>query len=260
MKTIFLLCYLLLTATTAAFSQVVASVNLSGDLKTEPGVSNEVTVSVKNTQKVAIIKYKSDYVVTMMYRGSGTAGEAFNMELNLGDPLDPGATRNLKIKFTGPVMPGEYDVDVFLKWGNKTVSNVEKIKFVVAADYGVSLTAKTTSLNVKRGATRFLQLHFTAANSGKTTWPEGNYSFQFSVISSPGGAGTYDKDAFNISPKVLERWDFEPGESDEYDITDFKPPFTAGSYVVKVTVLLNGKPFNAEGASKNFTFKVNVSD
>ncbi len=260
MKTILLLCHLLLTTTIGVFSQVVANVRISGDLEPAPGATNEITIHVKNTQKVAIVKYKSDYTIEMVYRGSTTAGKVFNKEVSLGDPLDPGDIRNMRIRFTGPVLPGEYDVDVLLKWGNKTVSNVCRATFVIAADYTASINVKTIALNIKRGVTRTTPIRLTATNNGRTTWPEGNYSFQLSVVSNPAGASDYDKKTFGITGKTMEKWDFEPGESDEYDIINFNPPYTAGSYKVKVTLLLNGKPFSAEGASENFTFKVNVSN
>jgi hypothetical protein len=258
MKQFFLLTFSFLLISSLAFSQKVATVNTSGSTKIRPGETNYVTVSVKNTQKLAIIKHKTEYTVTMVYKGSGTAGRAFNKEMDLGDPLDPGKTRNFKIQFTGPVLPGEYDVEVFLKWGNETVSNVDKVSFVVAENYEATLTLKTASISVNRSAVRDFDLKFGVTNSGSTAWPEGKYSLQFDVVSTPGGAGKYDKDAFAISPKQIERWDFEPGESDEYVYEDFRPPLADGSYVVKVTLLLDGKPFDAEGASKNFTFKVAV--
>lgn len=258
MKQFLLTAFSFIVITTLAFSQKIATVNVTGSMKIKPGVSNYVTVAVKNTQKIAIIKYKTDYTVMMLYRGSGTAGQSFNKEVSLGDPLDPGATRNLKIQFTGPVLPGEYDVDVFLKWGNETVSNVDKLSFVVADNYEVTLTLKTASISVNRSAVRDFDLRFGIINSGSTAWPEGKYSLEFEVVSTPGGAGKYDKDAFAISPKTIERWDFEPGESDEYVYEDFRPPLADGNYVVKVTLLLDGKPFDAGGASKNFTFKVAV--
>lgn len=256
MKNIFLYCFLITLTTNFAIAQNVATVNMTGDTKIEPGVSNYVTVTVKNTQKVAIIKYKSDYMVCLVYRGSGNAGLVFNKEVNLGAPLDPGATRNIKIGFTGPILPGEYDVDVVLKWGGDIVSNVDKVTFVVASNYEVTLSAKMLSIDVKGGAVRDIDLRFTLTNSGSTSWPEGKYSLYFDVVSTPSSAGKVDKEAFGISPKNIETWDFEPGESDEYVYQDFRPPLTDGNYVVKVTLLLNGKTFEAEGASKNFTFKI----
>ncbi len=255
MKKIFL-CAFLIMVTGLSFSQVIATVNLTGTLKIKPGSTNEVTVSVKNTQKIAIIKYESEYMVTLVYKGSTIEGQSINKQVTLGDPLGPGDTRNIKLRFTGPKLPGEYDVDVILRWGNKTVSNVEKVTFVVAPDYKVDITAKFLSIDVKGGAVRDVDLRFTIKNLGVTTWPEGNYSLDFEVVSTPSGASKVDKEAFGIDPKAIERWDFEPGESDEYVYQDFRPPLTDGSYVLKVTLLLNGKPFDAEGNPQNLTFKI----
>jgi hypothetical protein len=236
----------------------IASVNLSGNLKIEPGVSNFVTVAVKNLQKVAIIKHQSPYTVCIIYRGSGNAGLAFNKTADLGGPLDAGDTRNIRIGFTGPTLPGEYDVEVVLKWGNKVVSNTEKVTFVVAANYKVTIKMRTSSFYVERGGTADIDIRFMVGNTGKTAWPEGKYSLDFDVVSTPGGASKYDKDAFNISPKNVELWELEPGVEDEFIYQDFKPPFTAGTYVVRVTLLLNGKAFDAEGNPQNLSFKFDV--
>jgi hypothetical protein len=258
MKKKFLLIVALGFYSSYAFSQVISAVNLTGDTKIEPGIGNYVTVAVKNTQKIAIIKHQSPYTVCLIYRGSGNAGLAFNKSVDLGDPLDPGETRNMRIGFTGPILPGEYDVDVVLKWGNKVVSNVEKATFVVAENYKVDISAKTTSYYIERGGTRDIDIRFMFGNSGHTAWPEGKYSLDFDVVSTPSGASSYDKAAFAISPKNVELWEFEPGVEDEFVYQDFKPPFTDGTYVVKVTLLLNGKPFDAEGNGKNISFKIDV--
>jgi len=239
-------------------SQIVSNVKFSGDTKIEPGVNNRVTVVVKNTNRIAIISDRSKYAVALVYRGSTNAGQAFNKEVNLGDPLDPGKTRNITVTFTGPTLPGEYDVDVVLKWGGKVVSNNDKVTFVVAADYKVSLNAKTTSYYVERGGTRDIDIAFNVENTGNTTWPEGKYTLHFDLASAPSGASKYDHDAFTISPKNVELWDFEPGVGDQFVYQDFKPPFTKGSYVVKVTLMLNGKKFDAEGNPQSITYKIDV--
>lgn len=236
----------------------VALVNLTGDTKIEPGSTNRVSISVKNTQAVAIVKYQSDYTVVLIYKGSGNAGQAFNKSVSLGEPLAPGATRNFDISFTGPTLPGEYDVEAYLKWGSKIVSNIDKATFTVAPSYEVSISARTTSFYVERGGTRDVDIRFYVNNSGNTAWPDGKYSLDFDVVSVPSGANKYDRDAFSISPKNIEMWSFEPGDGDEFVYQDFKPPFTDGSYVVRVTLLLNGRPFEAEGNPKNLTFKIDV--
>lgn len=258
MKKIFPLFAALQILTITVSAQVVATVNGTGDTKIEPGVTNYYTVTVRNTQKVAIIKYQSDYLVSLIYKGSGNTGQVFNKQISLGDPLDPGETRTYKFAITGPTLPGEYDVDVCLKWGNKIVSNIERVTFVVASSYEVTITARTTSFYVERGGTRDIDIRFNITNTGNTAWPDGRYSLDFDVVSVPSGASKYDRDAFGISPKNVELWDFEPGASDEYVYQDFKPPFTDGNYVVRVTLLLNGKPLDAEGNPKNITFKIDV--
>lgn len=239
-------------------SQIVANIKGTGDLTVEPGLSNTYTITVKNTQKVAIVKYKSDYLVTMVYKGSGNVGRQLNVEADLGAPLDPGASRTLRMNYTGPTLPGEYPVDLALKWGGKIVSNVERVVFVVKPEYKTKITARAATFSISRGGTPDIDLYFYVKNTGYTAWPEGRYSLEFDVVSTPSGASRYDQEAFGISPKNLEYWDLEPGVEETYVFEDFKPPYASGNYVVRVTLLLDGKPFEADGNPQNLTFKFNV--
>ena len=243
---------------TLSASAQIAVVNLTGDTKIEPGVTNRVTISVKNTQGVAIQKYQSDYIVVLVYKGSANAGSAFNKSVSIGDALAPGATRNFDISFTGPTIPGEYDVEAYLKWGNKTVSNVDKATLVVGTNYEVSISPKVTSYYVERGKTQYIDLKFTIYNSGNTTWPEGRYSLDFAASSAPSGASAADRKVFDHDPGEVENVELEPGRSFEFDIPRFSPPYSDGSYSFRVTLLRDGKPFDAEGNTKTVTLKITV--
>lgn len=238
--------------------QLVATVNLTGDTKIEPGVNNRITISVKNTQNAAIQKYQSDYVVVLIYKGSATEGQAFNRSVVMHEPLAPNATRNYDINLTGPTLPGEYGVEAYVKWGSKIVSNIDKAVMVVAEKYEVSIVPKVTSYFIERGRTRHIDLRFTITNSGNTAWPEGKYSLDFDAGTSPSGASTSDKKVFDNDPKEVEFWDMEPGVSEMFDIPQFAPPYSDGSYSFRVTLLLNGKPFEADGNGKNITLKMTV--
>lgn len=254
----YLLPVIICISSMAANSQIVADVNLTGDTKIEPGVTNRLTISVKNKQAVAIQKYQSDYVVVLVYKGSTEEGRLINKNIILSDPIAPGATKNFDISFTGPNLPGEYDVEAYLKWGNKTVSNVDKATLVVEEKYEVAISPKITSYYVQRGRTEWIDLKFTITNSGNTSWPEGKYSLDFAALTSPSGASATDKKVFDNDPKELEYWDLSPGVSDEFDIPKFAPPYTDGSYSFRVTLLLNGRPFQADGNPKTVTLKISV--
>lgn len=236
----------------------IATVNLTGDTKIEPGVTNRVTLSVKNNQGVAIQKYQSDYVLTMIYKGSTSAGSAFNKSIIISDPIGPGATKNFDISFTGPLIPGEYDVEACLKWGSKVVSTVDKVTFVVAEKYEVSIIPKVTSYYVERGRTQYIDLKFTLTNSGNTTWPDGKYGLDFVATSSPSSASAADRKVFDKDPDEIEYMDLEPGKSAEFGISKFIPPYSDGTYSFRVTVLKDGRPFDADGNSKTITLKFSV--
>jgi len=94
------------------------------------------------------------------------------------------------------------------------------------------------------------------ANTGGTAWPESNYSLKFELEKAPNGATSADKARFNITSGTNMKWDFEPGESDDYDWRGFITPKTIGKYVVKIILLRSGKKFDAEGAEKEFTFDI----
>ena len=240
-----------------SFAQV-ATVNFSGSTKITPGTSNRITVAVKNTQKLEIVKTRTPWLVTMIYKGSTQAGQAFNKTVDLGPSLGAGQTKNYVFTIEGPTLPGEYDVDIVLKRGSDVESNVEKVTFVVSANYEVSIVPKITSYSIDRGRTQWIALKFTLVNTGNTAWPEGKYSLDFTSLSSPGGASATDKKVFDNDPKEVEFWDLEPNGSAEFDIPKFTPPYSGGAYSFKVTLLLNGRPFDADGNPKTVTLNFNV--
>ena len=259
MKPFFLFSCLFLFIADVLNAQNVATVKADNSVEVKPGETNKISVTVTNTQNLPIDHLqRSKFAVTMDYTGSGTAGNVFNKEVILKESIGPKKNQTFDITFTGPVLPGEYDVDIYLKWGDKKVSNIVHSTFTVEGVYDVLLECETIALSVKRGRTTALPLRFTVTNTGNTTWPEGRYNLHYEVISSPGGASTYDKKAFDISPKTIEYWDLEPKENQTYEDKDFKPPFTGGNYVVRVSIYKDGKPFNAKGASLPFTFRIRV--
>jgi hypothetical protein len=256
MERILFLSFLLATSM-YSFAQV-ATVNFSGSTKITPGASNRITVSVKNTQKLDIVKTRTPWLVTMIYKGSTQVGQAFNKTVDLGPSLGAGQTKNYVFTVEGPTLPGEYDVDIVLKRGSDVESNIEKVTFVVASNYEVSIIPKITSYNIDRGRTQYISLKFELKNTGNTAWPDGNYSLDFSAMSSPSGSSSTDRKVFDNDPKELEYWDFEPGASDEFVIPKFIPPYSSGTYTFRVTLLLNGKIFDADGNPKTISINFNV--
>lgn len=257
MKKSFLLFSLFTLCVLSSQSQV-ATVNFSGSTKIEPGSSNRITVAVKNTQKLDIVKTRTPWLVTMIYRGSTNEGRAFNKTADLGNILEAGKTENYVFTIQGPTVPGEYEVDIVLKRGSDVESNVEKVTFVVAASYEVSISPKVTSYTIDRGGTQSIELRFTMTNTGNTAWPEGKYSLDFASLSSPSGASSTDRKVFDYDPREVEFWELGPGGSAEFDVPKFIPPYSGGSYSFRVTLLLNGRAFDASGNPKTVTLNFNV--
>lgn len=249
---------LILTYQLTSSAQPIATVKLSGDTKIEPGINNRVTISVKNTQGTAIQKFKSDYIVALVYKGPANAGAVLNKSITLSEPIAPGATENFVISFIGPLIPGEYEVEAHLKWGNKVVSTIDKAIFTVAEKYEVDIAPKITSYLVERGRTKSIDLRFTLTNSGGTTWPDGKFGLEFTALSSPGSASPADRKVFDKDPEETEYMELEPGKSTVFEVMRFIPPYSEGNYSFRVTVLKDGKPFDAEGNAKTVTLKFNV--
>lgn len=240
-----------------SYSQV-ATVNFSGTTKITPGSNNRLTVSVKNTQKLDIVKTRTPWLITMIYKGSTQAGQSFNKTVDLGNILEAGKTQNYVFNIEGPTLAGEYDIEIVLKRGSDIESNVEKVTFVVSASYEVSINPKVTSYYIERGRTQWIDLKFNIVNTGNTAWPEGKYSLDFAALSSPSGASATDRKVFDNDPKEVEFWDLEPDGSAEFEIPKFSPPYSEGSYSFRVTLLLNGRPFDAYGNPKTVTLKIEV--
>lgn len=254
MKKINFTLLLLLTATFTFAQTYKASLSINVDNQLNPGSIETMIIRVTNTSASTMVVGKSDFIVSIVYDGSTNAGQVFNQTLKLPQSLPAGATYTFNnVSFKAPILPGTYPVKISFLWGRKAISQLETIDFVVAPNYNATISAKNLSFSGSPEA----DLQFSITNSGETAWPEGGtYSLKFELRTAPSAAPRQDRDRFNITPRVLERWDLEPGESEDFTIRDFKVPLVTGNYVVRIRLLLNGKPFEADGATRDFTFKV----
>ena len=246
---------LLLLPTLLSFAQTYkANLSINVDEQLTPGSIETMTIRVTNSSPSTMVIGKSDFIISIVYEGSTNAGQVFNQTLKLPQSLPAGDSYTFSnVSFKAPILPGTYPVKICFLWGKKAISQVEKIDFTVAPNYNATISARNLSFSSAPEA----DLQFSVTNSGETAWPEGGtYSLKFELRTAPSAAPRQDRDRFNITPKVLERWDLEPGESEDFTIRDFKVPLVTGNYVVRIHLLLNGKPFEADGATRDFTFKV----
>lgn len=218
-----------------------------------PGEIKTVKVTITNNSTSGFVYGKSDFNMVMEHTGSLFAGNVFNQTIKLPKTLPAGESYTFNgISFKTPIHPGEYPVQFTFRWGNRIIGDGGTTVFKVAEKYEATLSMRSIVLEDNRGN----NISVKVTNSGGTAWPESNYSIKFELQKSPSGATAEDKARFNKTSGTGEKWDFEPGESDEYLWRGFMAPKTIGKYVVKVILLRNGKPFSAEGASKDFTFEV----
>jgi len=246
---------LLLAITTCSFSQSgTARLSVKADVSLTPGDVETMNVTVTNISASTFVNGKSEYSLVIHYDGSTNAGEVFNQTIRLPKPIQAGGSYTFStISFKSPIYPGTYPVDISFRWGNRIISQTERINFMVAAKYEASLSVSRLSFPGEAET----DLQFTVTNTGRTGWPDGaSYSLRFELRRSPSAALREDKDRFNFAPRVLEKWDMEPGESEAFNLRDFQLPRVSGDYVVKVHLLSNGKAFDAEGATREFTFRV----
>jgi hypothetical protein len=246
---------LLLFAAIVSFAQTYkASLSINVDKQLNPGSIETMTIRVTNTSASTMVVGKSDFTVSIVYDGSTSAGQVFNHSVKLSHSLPAGESYTFSnISFKAPILPGTYPVKISFLWGRKVISQIETIDFIVAPNYNATISAKNLSFSGSPEA----DLQFSVTNSGETAWPEGGtYSLKFELRNAPSAAPRQDRDRFNITPKVLERWDLEPGESEDFTIRDFRVPLVTGNYVVRIYLLLNGRSFEADGATRDFTFKV----
>lgn len=247
--------FLFLFIIQAGFTQTYkAKVEKStGDSETvSPGEKKTVKVTITNNSTSGFVYGKSDFTAVMEHTGSLSAGRFFNQTAKLPKTLPAGESHSFSLTFSAPVFPGKYPVKFSFKWGNRSIGEGGSTVFEVAEKYEATLSMKGVVMNNSKSN----NISVKVTNSGGTAWPENNYSLKFELQKSPGGATAEDKGRFNRTSGVGDKWDFLPGESDEYVWRGFTAPKTIGKYVVKVIILRSGKPFAASGASKEFTFEV----
>jgi hypothetical protein len=251
-----LLSLLFLVAITITLkAQTNVRIEVRADRMLDPGSIETVSVTIQNITKSPIDISRGTFNLVIHYDGSANAGQVFNQIIRLPKTIQPGESYTFNnISFKSPIHPGNYPVEYSLRVGNTVRSNVETVNFMVDNIYEASISAERQTLPDEPDT----DLKFTVTNSGKTAWPEGNYTIKFTLYRGPSAATTTDKNRFNITPRQVEKWDFEPGESDVIIFRNFILPRVTGDYVVRIQLLLNDKPFTAEGAKKEITFKIKL--
>lgn len=252
MKKIVAVVQTLLTIFSVQAQSLTAQMDVNAQELLSPGTNQSISITITNTSKSAFVIGKSEYALVMHYQKSTAAGQVFNQRYRLPETLQPGKSYTFdRVSFKSPIHPGEYPVSITFDWGNRVI--VEKVKtFIVAPNYNATISAKRLTLPNEPDT----DLQFIISNTGSTAWPEGKYGLRFQLRKAPGAATRQDQSKFNIEPRQFESWDFEPGESDDIVIKDFKLPSVQGDYVVRVQLLLDGNIFEADGATRDFTFKI----
>lgn len=234
-------------------AQTNVQLEVRGDRLLEPGSIETISVTIQNTTKSPIDIGRGNFNLIMHYDGSTQVGQVFNQTKKLPKTIQPGQSYTFSsISFKSPIHPGNYPVEFSLRDGNTVRSNVETVNFMVDDLYEASISARRLTLPDEPDT----DLEFTVTNTGNTAWPEGNYTIKFTLSRGPSAATTTDKNRFNITPRHVEKWDFEPGASDVIIFKNFILPRVTGDYIVRIQLLLNGKPFTAEGARREITFRI----
>lgn len=237
-----------------SFSQAnTARLTVNADETLKPGVIETMTVKVENNSPSTFTTGKSEYALVIEYQGSSPAGQVFNQRIRLPRSIPAGESYTFSnISYKSPIYPGTYPVRISFQWGNRVISQVVTVNFEVETSYEAMIGA--WKLSTAGEAETDIEIRVT--NTGNTAWPDGaTYSLRFELQRAPSAATRTDRDRFNITPRVLEKWDLEPGESESFYFRDFKLPLVTGDYVVEVQLLMNGSLFKASGATKTLTFK-----
>lgn len=248
----FLFIGLFMSILSISYSQYTGRLSVNARQELTPGSNYTIAVTITNTSSSSYAIGKSVFALVTDYEGSTNAGEVFNETYKLPETLPAGKSYTFRnVKFTSPVLPGRYPVNFSFRWGNRVICE-EDITFVIKENYEAEITMRANSYEDSKD----VDLIFTVQNTGHTAWPEGSYGLKFEFRRAPSGASSADKDRFSRSNNNLERWDFEPGEKDELVWRRFRTPTTEGQYTVRVTLLLGGRPFDAEGAYRDLTFNI----
>lgn len=251
------LCLALLMFSTITFCQGITAnitVNTSDDMTHSVGGKHKITVTVRNNAAYSYVVGKSVYAVVLNYAGTTRADHVFNSISELKTTLAAGQSKTFIFDIEPPKEAGIYKVNISFNWGNRVISNVVTRNFEIEENYSVGITAEKTAFNSSGKG----DIRINVANTGDISWPEGHYSLKFALVKAATGSTREEQRRFEIEPRVVETWEnFEKGKKDNIVLSGFILPKTKGDYRVKVSLMLEGRLFEASGNPKEFTFKIN---
>ena len=250
--------FLFVLFTHFAFAQLsvsISKVNIPN--KMDPGTNIQVYVVAKNTGSEQLKRSNCSLEVSCKSCPDKEAGEAFEYQYDVPVILEPNKEYSFKWLIKTPTIPGDYKLNIAIKNGNSILTSKEtNVTIEENFEAEINNTLKGIKLEPER---KYPPYTITVKNTGKTTWPKGSYKVKVETDDAPDDAEDEDKEALEIEEDI-ELSNLEPGNSKWVSSGSFDSPSVGGDYKLKVTVLKDGKTFNAKNAETTIEASVYEKD
>ncbi len=246
--------FLFVLFTHFAFAQLavdITKINVPSNM--DPDSNIQVYVVIKNTGEEQLQRSNCSLEVTCKSCPNDDAGKKFEYEYDVPVKVETNKEYTFRWLIKTPTVPGDYKLNIAIKNGNSILTSKETtVTIEENFEAEISNTIEGIKLEPER---KYPPYVITIKNTGKTTWAKGSYKVKVETEEAPDDAEDEDKEAFEIEEDI-ELSNLEPGDSKSVSSGTFDSPSVGGDYKLKVTVLKDGKTFNAKNAET--TIEVSV--
>lgn len=225
--------------------------------KMNPSDTYQLDLDMKNTGETVLKRDNCRMVMSYVSGPDSEAGEAFNVERDLIVNVQPGDQFSFKWSIESPIVPGSYKVSLSIKSGSNSLAKKD-VTVVIEDNFEAEVSVNLpTSLEPEK---KYPPMSATVKNSGETQWPEGDYKLKGEVTSAPSDAEDEDEEAFEFEEDI-DLSNLAPGGSKSIGFGEkLETPRVGGNYKIEVSIVKDGKTFDAKNGTINKDTRVVVEE
>jgi len=213
--------------------------------KMDPGDNYQMYATIKNTGEQELNRSNCMLEVEYLSGGKKKAGENFEYEHDLVLGLTTNKEYTFRWSVKSPTIPGTYKLKLNIKRGSSILAS-EDLTILIEENFEAEISNNINRIKFEPEK-KYPPISITVKNTGETTWPDGDYKIEAKVTDSPDEASDDDKEAFEFDSNIdLEN--LAPSASKSIASDSFDTPSVGGTYELQVSILKDGKTFNANNA------------
>ncbi len=240
-KQIILLLFLLQASLLVAQYSVDIT-NISFPKEMDPGDNYQMYATIKNTGGQELNRSNCMLEIEYISGPDKNAGENFEYEYDLISGLTTNKEYTFRWSLKSPTIPGTYKLNLNIKKGTTTLAS-EALTVLIEENFEAEIINNIDGIKFEPEK-EYPPISITIKNTGETTWPDGSYKIEAKVIDEPDEASDDDKEAFEFDKDIYLQ-NLAPGAYKSIASDSFETPTAGGTYELQVSILKDGKTFNA---------------